>query len=212
MIFYIHGNFGTNSKIHQIQFSNDLKNIYVVDLGLNKIIEYEIIYNNFSFNLNQISSISFCNNEKPRHIVLDRFNNLYVITEESCEIFKIKHTRSNKLQICEKQTVLPKETKIKSNYTGCAIKINIEKGYIYVSIRGHNSISVFSIKNKLNLIQNIHCEGECPRDIELSEDGKYLICANQITNNISIFEIDNGFLTFKNKYDINTPTCICFKK
>ena len=31
-MFYIHGHFETNSKIHQIQFSDDLKNIYVVDL------------------------------------------------------------------------------------------------------------------------------------------------------------------------------------
>ncbi len=203
--------YGINSKIHQIQFSNDLKKLYVVDLGLNKIIEYNIIYDNIYFDLKEISCFYFFNNEQPRHLVLDRYNNLFAITEKSCEIYKIGHNKKNELNICEKKSILPKDIQIKSNYSGCAIKIDNKKEYIYVSIRGHNSISVFNIKNGLNLIQNVSCEGKCPRDIELSKDEKNLVCANQLSDNISIFAIDNGTLTFKNKYHTETPSCICFK-
>jgi len=203
--------YGNKSRVHQIQFSNDLKRVYMVDLGLNRIIEYEINCNNSDLDLVEISNICFLNDEKPRHLVLDNSNNLYVITEKSCEIYKIKHNEDKKLEILEKSSILPNGVEKKSNYTGCAIKIDDQKEYIYVSIRGHNSISVFSIKNRLELIQNISCEGQCPRDIGLSKDEKNLICANQLTDNISIFAINNGILTFKNKYNIRTPTCICFK-
>ena len=203
--------YGPKSNVHQIQFSNDLKNIYVVDLGLNKIIEYKIIYNNNIFDLEEVSEICFLNSEKPRHVVLDSFNNLYVITENSCEIYKVEHNKKNELNFCEKKSILPNNIQKKPNYTGCAIKIDNRKEYIYVSIRGNNSISVFNIKNGIDLIQNISCEGKCPRDIALSKNENYLLCANQLSNNISIFEINNGFLTFKDNYNTKTPTCICFK-
>ena len=80
---------------------------------------------------------------------------------------------------------------------------------MYISIRGHNSISVFNIQDdKLELIQNIYCEGDNPRDITIDKYGRNLLCANLNSDNISIFSINNGFLKYRKKFIIEKPSCI----
>ena len=92
---------------------------------------------------------------------------------------------------------------------GCAIKVDNSGQYIYISIRGDNSISVFDIQDgKLKLIQNVDSRGECPKDITIDSYGKYLFCANQNSNKVAIFEIDSGRLKFKNEFDLEEPSCI----
>lgn len=205
--------FSNISHIHHIQFSQDFKNFYVIDLGTDYIIEYSILYDEQNLTLKETSKFKFPCNSEPRHLSIDSKNNIYVITEKSCELYKLKHNSKNKLILLNKTSILPPETHIQPNYTGCAIKINSTNQFLYTSIRGHNSISVFNIENNnLNLIQNIKCEGNCPRDISFDLYEKYLLCANQISNNISIFNLQNGLLKYQNNYIIEAPSCILSTK
>lgn len=201
--------FTNTSNIHHIQFSNDYKNLYVIDLGSDCIFEYEITYNGMELDLTEKSLFQFPELSEPRHMSLDEQNNIYIVTEKSCELYKLNHDKKSKLTLVDKISILPNQTPKKQNYTGCAIKMDYDLHYLYVSVRGHNSISVFDINNNdMKLIQNINCQGDGPRDITLDKYKAHLLCANQLSNNISIFNIKNGILTYQNQYEIATPSCI----
>lgn len=187
------------------------KNIYktgiffVVDLGEDVLIAYEIINDN----IKEVSRVKFEEGTEPRHIAINK-DKIYVVSEKSCEIYIIKF-KEKRLSIINKVSILPKNIKQEENYTGCAIKIRKDLRYLYVTIREHNSISIYKInKNKLKMIQNISCEGNTPRDLELDKTGKYLLVANQDSNEVAIFKRNRitGKIIYQSKEKMDLPTCV----
>lgn len=197
--------FEENSKIHQAYFSKDYSELYVINIGLSKLIKYDVIYDKEELKLINKCTFQFEKDTKPRHMVIDEKGNIYVITEETCELYKLI-CNNNNFEIVQKVSIVDKQ----KDTTGCAIKIDLQLKKIYTSIRGLNRIVVFNIEDdKLEKIQDVDCGGECPRDIVLDQKNKHLLCANQKSNNISVFEMKDGRITLKeNKYNINSPTCI----
>lgn len=198
------------SNIHYIKAIND--KLYVINLGKDTLYEYCVKYNNDKLDIQEKSKIIFPKESEPRHMVLDKDENIFVVTEKSCELFKIIYDKNEDLKVVEKKSIIEPGTMRKSDDTGCAIKMDIDKKNIYVSVRGQNGISVFDTKS-MDLIQYIDCGGECPRDISFDVTGKFLICANQISNNISIYEvIEDGTLKYKDSIDVTKPSCIMVEK
>ena len=100
----------------------------------------------------------------------------------------------------------------KRNYPS-TIVIHKNKKFLYAANRGHNTITLFYIKNNLNYIKSFSCKGETPRDIIIDPTGNYLFVANQDTNTVDIFNIDdnNGYLDHKYTYtDNKSPSCLTF--
>ena len=88
--------------------------------------------------------------------------------------------------------------------------------YVYVSNRKHNSVSVFSTNPENGFVKFQSCiptNGNQPRFIALTPDGKELVAANELSDTIRIFTIDEktGDLTFSGK-EIKTenPVCVVF--
>ena len=204
-----HKAFSAHSKIHHIAFNSDYSQVFFTDLNDFKLYTFKINFENNIFSLTNSSFYSFQNNCQPRHIAVNN-NLIYIVTENTAELYKLSFSNDANFQLLEKLSLLPKNIPMQSNYTGCAIKISNDKKFLYTSIRGHNSISVFNIENNFSLIQNISCFGITPRDLCLSIDENYLFCANQNSNNISIFKRNKktGFLQFSNIYSITAPACI----
>lgn len=198
-------NYSQNSKMHCIQLSNDI--LFAVDLGADRLIAYKILFCETKLELKEIHSYRFIDGSAPRHLILHN-NELYLVTENSCELYKFNFSEINGFTLLDCVSLIPDNIKKEKNTTGCAIKISNDGKFIYTSIRGKNFISIFT--NKLELIQNISCNGITPRDIFLDNTEKFLLCANQDSNNISIFNrnINTGVLDFKDSYSINSPACI----
>lgn len=89
-----------------------------------------------------------------------------------------------------------------------AIRISKDGKFIYVSNRGHDSIAVFKVLNdgKLELAQRISVFGSFPRDFNWDKSEKYLVVANQNTNNATLYRRNSeiGSLTPLQK-DISVP-------
>ena len=197
------------SHAHCIKVASNGKFFCVVDLGADLLIVYEI-KNNI---IKEVDRLKFKNNTEPRHIAICK-NIIYLITEKSCELYTIRF-KNNKLEILDVKSLLPQNIKIKDNYTGCAIKVTKDFKNIYTTIRGHNSISVFKIKNnKAEMVQNINCGGDLPRDLELDKAENYVLVANSDDNKISIFRRDkkSGKLEFKNSEETESPTCVAIDR
>jgi len=87
---------------------------------------------------------------------------------------------------------------------------------LYVSNRGHNSITVFSVAastGALKLEQVISTGGDWPRNFSLDPSGKWLLVANQRSNSIVVFGRDEqtGRLTpTRQRIELPSPVCLRF--
>lgn len=196
------------SHMHCSKLFNDEKNLITVDLGMNAITVYYIDSNH----IQKIDNLTLPEDTEPRHIAIYN-NSIFLITEKSCMLY-ILEFKNNKLKILSNVPILPADYVKKDSDTGAAIKISKDGKYIYLSIRGHNSISVFKYENKIiKFIQNVPLKGQTPRDIEIDKTQNYLFVANQDSDEIEIFKrnVVTGELKFINSFKVPSPTCILFE-
>jgi len=193
------------SHLHCAKVFNNEHNVITVDLGMDILTVYEI----YSNKLLKISSNKLEDGTEPRHIAIYN-NNIFLVSEKSCELYLLNFC-NQKINILQKASILPINHIKKPNDTGAAIKVSNDGKYIYTTLRGHNSISVFKYENnKIELLQNILSYGNTPRDLEIDKTQKYLLVANQDSDEISIYsrDVNTGKLKFINKQNTSLPTCI----
>ena len=87
---------------------------------------------------------------------------------------------------------------------------------LYVSNRGHNSIAVFTVApttGELTATQWIPTEGDIPRNFGFDPSERWLLVANQHSDNIVVYARDmrNGHLTLTpHRLAIPSPVCVRF--
>lgn len=88
-----------------------------------------------------------------------------------------------------------------------AIRLSSDGKFLYVSNRGHDSIAVFAVlpDRALKLVQRVSTFGEFPRDFNWDAEEKYVVAANQNSNNATLYQRQSdGTLTPLEK-DIAVP-------
>lgn len=152
-----------------------------------------------------------------RHIVFNKENNyFYVAGELSSKINVVKYNEKT----WEFENIATYRT-IPDDYTDhngvAAIRMSNDGKFLYLSNRGHNSITVFKIKadHTLELVQRISTFGEFPRDFNWDSSEKWVIATNQNTDNATLYERNSemGTLAVVQK-DVAVPegTCVVFSK
>lgn len=122
-------------------------------------------------------------------------------------------------KLAEVQTLstLPANYKQTSKDSIADLHISKDGKILYVSNRGHDSISSFSINERsgeMTLLETIKTNGRTPRNFALDPTGSFLLVANQNSANITIFKIDkdSGKLTLIPKaIPAPAPVCLCFQ-
>ncbi len=203
--------FGTSSHAHFIKYFKQLDEVLVCDLGLDRIVAYKI---DPYLMLHPKYIFSTKIGQGPRHLVVHPTQAIvYVFAELSSELLVLIHDGYGLRQTQCISTLPESQQAIKS---GSAIRIDQKGKFIYVSNRGHDSITVFKLDasgKKAELIQNIKSAGVYPRDFNLSPDGKYLVVVHKDSDNISVFSIDHlsGKLALlNNNFMIPEAVCIAF--
>lgn len=190
------------SRSHYMAVYNGL--IYAVDIGESCINVYNLNEDN-----RLVTSVYLGENVEPRHLC---FHNdfIFAVTEKSCRLYTLKMF-NNKLDIVSFRSILPKFEEQKDTYTGGAIKISDDGKFIYVTIRNHNSISVFKNNNgKIKFIQNVSSHGELPWDVEIGNKGKNILVANSLSNDVCVYKRNrhSGKIKFVSSSSMNSPSCI----
>lgn len=172
--------------------------LYVPDLGTDRIDIYKYVDNE----LNYDGYMQLPYGSGPRYGII-RNHVLYIVNELSSSVAVIFLDNMEILQII---STIPDNWK---NNTCSGIKVH-PNGYIYVSNRGHNSIAVFKINpnGTLKLSRIVDSHGKTPRNFIITKKGDKLIVANQDSNNISIFDILEDKLVFKEIFDCDSPNYI----
>ncbi|MBP0905694.1 lactonase family protein [Mariniflexile gromovii] len=205
-------NYNTTDKeshAHSAQFFKD--ELYIADLGMNAVYQYKL--KNNIYELTTPSIFKTTENPGPRHFALTKNGEfIYIINELSGSITSIKKKASGFEQIDFDAT-------LEDTYEGknaCAdIHLSKNELYLYGSNRGENSIAVFKrnkVDGTIEKIQTMPVHGDWPRNFTLDPSGKFLLVANQKSQNISVFSIEaaTGMLTFLHSVKAPRPVCLLF--
>lgn len=198
---------------HCTVFGRFEKHIYAVDLGIDQVKAYPIREGGVIGG----SRIAFHTSpgDGPRHMVFDPSRDLvYIVNELSSTVISavVDHEKGS-FRHLDKKSTLP------NDYDGpntCAdIHISKNGRFLYASNRGHNSIAVFRVfeDGRFGLIENVSTEGETPRNFTLTPDNKFLLVANQNSDNITVFKVEptSGRLKYTgHQVSVSKPVCLKF--
>jgi len=185
------------------------RRVYAVDLGTDMV----HVYKNEGAGLVPFGhDIKVSAGAGPRHVAFNG-KNIYVLNElnGSIEVWQSTEGPYRHLQTIG---TLAGGTKGKSH--SAAIRISPNGKFLYASNRtGHNTIASYAIQpdGKLEFITTTKTLGKGPRDFAIDPSGSYLLVANQDTDNIVAYKLDQrtGSLSSPiNSEGIMTPVCIQF--
>lgn len=189
--------------------------VAAVDLGADKIYAYEL--DTLGQTLNYLRDfINPPRSAGPRHMVFHPEKDIAYVLNELIGTIEVA-TYTDSLRFQQKvQMIALQEPGDKREPSGAAIKIHPNGKFLYASNRGEiNEVVAFRIGENGELIRvgAYSSQGKTPRDFEIDPSGKFMLIANQDTNTIVTYEInqetgeliDTGYIE-----EVPTPVCIKF--
>ncbi|CAJ1183970.1 hypothetical protein FD33_GL000710 [Companilactobacillus paralimentarius DSM 13238 = JCM 10415] len=195
------------SKPHFSSLTPDGK-LIICDYGADRIYIYDISdAKNPKLMNNYIAPAGYA----PRHLVFNPTKPyVYVACELSSKILVMEYNAETAgLTLVDEVEAAKDEQK----NTTAAIRITKDGKFLYASTRGADTIALFGVNEKgdrLKKINTTSSDGKGPRDFDLDPSEKYLIAANQDSDNITIFKrnMKKGILTSLEN-NISIPECVC---
>lgn len=194
---------------HQSVVHPNGKDVYVADLGLDKLKAYAFDTNEFLKNDQKDIAVALGNG--PRHIVFNMRGDVgYIINELSGEIM-VMEPQGDRFKVTTSYSSLP------PGYEGIpsssAIRIHPNGKYVYAANRGANAITICKIiEKKLEILDYQFTEGIELREFNISPDGKWLIACHQNSHDIVVYQIglDGKLIEMYRTKDIKSPVCVVF--
>jgi 6-phosphogluconolactonase (cycloisomerase 2 family) len=201
------------SHIHSTVFSPQGDYIYFPDLGADKI-------RVFKFDSTNSKPLISANNllvnavlgSGPRHFTFHPNGKFAYCIEELSGMVSVYSFRNGQLDSIQR---ILSYSKTQDSYNSADIHISPDGLFLYASNRSdENTISIFSIdpgNGKLKLEGHQPTFGDHPRNFVIDPTGKFLLVANQLSNNIIVFKRNSrtGLLTkTKNEIKVPRPSCL----
>lgn len=202
------------SHVHSAFFSPDEGHVYVQNLGTDRVTSYRVVNKADSCYLVKETEIATPPGGGPRHLVFNKTgDNMYVLLEMSAQIAHYRQVSGGWILL---DTISVNDDRFEGADGAAEIKRSADGKFIYATNRGDaNTITLFAVvaEDKLERKKIYTTGGEGPRNFNISPNGRFLLVANQKTNNITIFErnLATGELTDIGKeIAVSTPVCIIF--
>ncbi len=170
----------------------------VCDLGLDTVFLYR---KDGSF----ASSAKVPQGHGARHLVFSQDGNYAYCVNELASTVTVFSYHDGVLAPLQTYPALPKDF----DGTNTAAAIKRRGNHLYISHRGHDSITHFEIVaggKKLIRREIVSVGGKAPRDIELA--GDFMIAANQDSNTVTVLKMDGDTVTTVCD-TVQSPTPIC---
>jgi len=188
----IHPKRQNSSHPHYVCKSPDNNYIFVTDLGMDKI----FVYNK---DLTVRSTTDMPAGHGPRHLACHPDGKTVYCANELQSTISILEYHAGTLTLKDTVSTLPADYEGESTVAA----IRYSNGKIYVTNRGHNSITVFN--EDLVVEKWIPCGGNEPRDIWVLDD--VIICTNQFSNKVCFIRVADGNMICE--MDMEMPLCVC---
>ncbi|MBD1555859.1 lactonase family protein [Vibrio sp. S9_S30] len=196
---------------HFACFLEHTSEIATVDLGTDRVSFYPISHS--LVNEPGVQHVHTPPGSGPRHLVFSKDElTAYVLCELSEEVLVLKKDERNGWEIASSVSPF-----VKHNEGGAAaaIRLSPDEKFVYVSGRQQSSIVCLQVEhpNKLTVVQTISSGGLNPRDFNLTPNGKWLIAANQDTNNLVSYRRNEESGTLQetgHSLSMGNPVCVQF--
>jgi 6-phosphogluconolactonase len=201
---------------HRVTVSPDNRFLLVNDLGLDVIHIYHLNPATATLTQNQPPVWHANPGAGPRALQFHpngRF--AYCVTEMTSSVVVLRwEARTGVLETV--QEVVMRTPDFQSTTAGSEIVIDREARFVYAADRFDDIIATFAISAKdgrLTLLNRVSCGGKVPRHIALDPSGRWLLVANQASDNIAVLRRDarTGQLTEAGKsFPLSKPQCLVF--
>lgn len=202
------------SHIHIIRKLPTSNHYIATDLGLNKLYFYRLDME--TGQLIDVNDVVLPTNSGPRHIEFHPYLNIiYVVNEFNSKVLVYRYDEKlNDIHLLQSIGTIP-DTFVKKNY-GADIHVTTDGKYLYVSNRGHDSITSYMVEvdGKLSMIAQTNSVGNWPRNFTISPDDQHLFVANEHSNNIVPMKVlpDGNVQQILNTINTNRPVCLQVKE
>lgn len=210
------GDLGTNAERqegphgHFATFRGD--DVISIDLGIDEVKRLSRIDESSQFEAS--SAFNVRPGDGPRHLEFHPKGELaFLITELTNYVVSLNVEEDGTFTEIDRQPTLPSD--FKEHSQAADIHVSPDGNFVYASNRGHESIAIMKIleDGKLEFIGTESTRGKWPRNFVISPNGKWLIVANEHTDNIVVFKRDlsTGMLEYSgNELELAAPTCLKF--
>lgn len=204
----------TGPHAHAALLSNDNKMLYVMDLGIDKIMCYPFNTKTGRADEQRVDAVPSDPGSGPRHLAIHPNNKYAYLIQELTATVAVYSVKSNKLK--EIQNISAHPLTYKGPAGSADIHVSPDGKFLYASNRGEsNTVAIFKINaatGKLTIVAHQYTMGIKPRNFNFDPTGKFLLVANQDTNDIVIFkrDLNTGLLTDTGKR-IFVPRPVCLK-
>ena len=180
--------------VHSTIPSNDGKFIYVSDLGIDKIMIYQVT----SSGKLLPASVPFLDatpGSGPRHFTIHPNGNFAYSAQEissTIESYKVNKSTGS-LTAIERLHMIPDDFTARNS--AADIHFSPDGKFLYASNRGHESLVIYKVNPKngeLSLIGHENTGGKHPRNFMIDKKGEFALTANQNTDNVVIFKRDKA--------------------
>jgi 6-phosphogluconolactonase len=185
---------------------------YVVDLGIDKAKAYFLDKTTGTWRSASQLDMAIVPGAGARHMIMDKSQSYaYVLSELSGEVFVFKK-RGERFELIQKISFVPVE--YNDGFGAAAIRLHPTGKFLYTSNRGPDTISIFSVDREgtLSLLSNGGSGGKTPRDFNIDPSGNWLVAANQDSDTLVTFRINqrDGSLSKVAEIGVLTPVNICW--
>jgi 6-phosphogluconolactonase len=165
------------------------------DLGTDRVMIYTLNSTNAALAVQNPLSASAPPGSGPRHLAFSRDGKFaYVVNEILCTVSTYAwDAAKGTLELLETISALPKDVPAQTTFTAAEIVVRADGKFVYATVRGHESISAFAVDAKtgrLTFVENVSAKGKVPRGLGVDPSGRWLIVANQKTDNAVVFGLD----------------------
>lgn len=196
---------------HSVNIDPSNSRAYVCDLGMDKVLTYDIDLTNGKLSL--ASEVDEVAGEGPRHFTFHPSGNYVYVNNELGNTVTV-------YDLDGEGDLTPKQTKstLPDDWEGVShtadIHVSPDGKFVYCSNRGHDSLAIFSIDRSTGEITRIGIAstmGNEPRNFAITPDGAFLLAENQNSDTIVTFKRESdGTLTATGSV-INVPAPVCLQ-
>lgn len=182
------------AHVHSVVFSPEGRHLYASDLGADKVFIYRYDGASPEHPLSPAipASVSLPPGSGPRHLLFDaKGRHAYLTLEMSAEVVMFDVQDGN---LMERQRLPLTERQEAAAKAAGGLHLSADGRFLYVSNRGtSNEIVAYAVgkeDGQLTLLQRRSVEGDHPREFSLDPSGKFLLVANQKSNQIVVLRRD----------------------
>jgi 6-phosphogluconolactonase len=200
---------------HRVTVSPDNRFLLVNDLGLDMIHVYRLDAGTAKLTLNDPPAWRSAPGAGPRALQFHpngRF--AYCVTEMTSSVVVLRwDARPGVLETV--QEVVMRSPEFQGVTAGDDVVIDREARFAYATDRFDDIIATFAISpesGRLTLLNRTSCGGKVPRHLTLDPSGRWLLVANQASDNIAVLARDarTGQLAAGKSFSLSRPQCLVF--